>query len=92
MKNDESVNGGKPVVPPKLQEMPAVGEPKEIDGIRKENEVGEVSELSVWSGDFTIFRGAWRLTQYGRYGYNIILGIVKVDLDLWSIDSILDAC
>jgi hypothetical protein len=31
-------------VPPKVQEMPAVGEPKEIDGIRKEDQ--EVSELS----------------------------------------------
>jgi hypothetical protein len=44
VKNDESVNGGKPVVPPKVQEMPAVSEPKEIDGVRKEDH--EVSELS----------------------------------------------
>jgi hypothetical protein len=43
VKNDESVNGGKPIVPPKVQELPVVGEPKELDGIRKEPEVSELS-------------------------------------------------
>jgi hypothetical protein len=88
------VNGGKPIVPPKVQELPVVGEPKELDGIRKDPEVSELS--GWWMVSSILEAGAFFNDTIFNFNaepvwlMDMILGTVEVDL--WTIDSILDAC